>query len=285
MTKIAFLGLGAMGSRIAKNLLDAGNELVVWNRSPEKTKPLIEAGATRADSPREAGEVADIVVAMVADDEASREVWLDAQTGALAGMAEGKTAVEISTLTPDWAAELGQRMKEPGVDLVEAPVSGTLPQAENAGLVFFLAGGKNGIDKVEPYLKPLGKAFPRVGTWGDGARVKLATNALLGINVAAWAEITAMLDRSATDTKTAVDAISETTVWAPNFGYLTGSMMKGDYDPKFPIDLIEKDFRYALSVAGKDEAPLIGHVRETIRRAISEGYGKDNMTALRKLYD
>ncbi|MEN3793697.1 NAD(P)-dependent oxidoreductase [Fulvimarina sp. MAC3] len=284
MKTIAFLGLGAMGSRIAKNLLDAGNDIIVWNRSAEKTEPLVAAGAKRADTPRDAAKMADIVMAMVADDEASREIWLNPDNGALAGMDQGKAAVEISTLTPGWAAELGQHMKDAGVDFVEAPVSGTLPQAENAGLVFFLAGEDDGIGKVEPSLKPLGKAFPRVGKWGDGARVKLATNALLGINVAAWAEITAMLDRSETDTKTAVDAISETAIWAPNFGYLTGSMMKGDYDPKFPIELIEKDFRYAQSVSGESNSPLIGHVRESIQRAISEGYGKDNMTALRKLY-
>ena len=284
MSKIAFLGLGAMGSRLAKNLLDSGADLVVWNRSEEKTKPFVEAGAKAASSPREAGEMADVVLAMVADDEASRAVWLDAETGALAGMARGKTAVEISTLQPQWVRELGPKMAEKGVDLVEAPVSGTLPQAENAGLVFFLAGKADALDRAEPVLQPLGKTFTRVGAWGDGATVKLATNAILGVNVAAWAEVIGMLDRAPVDTKAAVDAISKTAVWAPNFGYLTNSMMSGDFDPKFPVELIDKDFRYALALAGADKAPLVQHVHEAFERAIGEGLGPENMTALAKLY-
>ncbi|MEX6506391.1 NAD(P)-dependent oxidoreductase [Jiella sp. M17.18] len=284
MPKIAFLGLGAMGSRLAKNLVDGGADLVVWNRSPEKTKPLVEAGAQAVKSPREAGEAADFVLAMVANDEASREVWLDAETGALAGMARGKTAVEISTLQPKWVRELGPKLSEKGVDLVEAPVSGTLPQAENAGLVFFLGGKKDAIDRAEPVLKPLGKSFQRVGDWGDGATVKLATNAILGVNVAAWAEVIAMLNRAPVDTQTAVDAISQTSVWAPNFGYLTSTMIKGDFSPKFPVELIDKDFRYALALAGEDKAPLVQHVHETFQRAIAEGLVAENMTALAKLY-
>ncbi|RFC64253.1 NAD(P)-dependent oxidoreductase [Fulvimarina endophytica] len=285
MPKTAFLGLGAMGSRIATNLLKAGHDLVVWNRSEEKTRPLVDAGARRAASPREAADGADLVMAMVADDEASRAVWLDAERGALAGMRSGTVAVEISTLQPGWVKELGEAMKAKGVDLLEAPVSGTLPQAENAELVFFLGGDAETVARCEPHLKPIGKASTHVGGWGDGARVKLATNALLGINVAAWAEIVAMLDRSPTDTKTAVEAIAKTSVWAPNAGYLTKTMIARDFEPKFPVDLIEKDFRYALSVAGKDRAPLVAHVHEIIERAISKGYGEDNMTALRKLYD
>ncbi|MCK5930880.1 MAG: NAD(P)-dependent oxidoreductase [Fulvimarina manganoxydans] len=285
MPTIAFLGLGAMGSRIAKNLLDAGHDLIVWNRSDEKTKPLVEAGARRVETPREAGETADIVMAMVADDEASRTVWLDPETGALAGMGAGKTAIEISTLQPGWVEELGKAMKAQGVDLLEAPVSGTLPQAENADLVFFLGGERSVIEKAEPFLQSIGKASTHVGQWGDGARVKLATNAMLGIHVAAWAEILSMLDRSPTDTKTAVEAISKTSVWAPNFGYLTKTMIDRNFEPKFPIDLIEKDFRYAMGVAGEAEAPLLRQVHEAIARAISQGYGKDNMTALRKLYE
>ena len=140
MSTIAFLGLGAMGSRIARNLFDAGHDLIVWNRSDEKTRPLVEAGAKKAESPRQAGAAADIVMAMVADDDASHAVWLDPETGALAGMEAGQTAVEISTLQPGWVEELGQAMKAKGVDLLEAPVSGTLPQAEKAELVFFLGG-------------------------------------------------------------------------------------------------------------------------------------------------
>lgn len=282
MTTLAFLGLGEMGSRLARNLLDAGTDLVVWNRSADRMQPLIDAGARAADTPRQAGQMADIVLSMVADDAASQDVWLGAD-GALGGMSPGKTAIEISTLTPGWVQDLGGQMQARGVDLIEAPVSGTLPQAEGATLVFFLAGDDRAIAATAPHLAPLGRAFPHVGQWGDGARVKLATNAVLGINVAIWAEVLSMLDRSPTDTARAVDAIAQTGVWAGNSGYLTGAMMQGDHAPKFPVALLDKDIRYALGVAG-DDAPLLRLLHERLQRAIDAGYGDDNMTALRKLH-
>src|SRR5919198_651892 len=130
MTDIAFLGLGAMGSRMAANVVKAGHRVTVWNRSPKACDPLIAAGAKAAVSPRAAATGAEFVIAMLRDDEASQRVWLDAQDGALAGMRKGAVAIESSTVTPDWSRALGRHVSESGVGYLEAPVAGTLPQAQ-----------------------------------------------------------------------------------------------------------------------------------------------------------
>ena len=115
MTDIAFLGLGAMGSRMAPNLVKTGHRVAVWNRSPKACDPLIALGARRAASPREAVSGAEFVIAILRDDEASRRVWLDAKDGALAGMRKGAVAIESSTVTPDWSRTLGRHAAEHGV--------------------------------------------------------------------------------------------------------------------------------------------------------------------------
>lgn len=136
MSKVGFLGLGAMGSRMAANLLKAGHTVTVWNRSPEAAEALVASGARRASSPKEAAEGGDFVFAMVRDDKASQNVWLDATNGALAGMRSGAVAIESSTLTPEWIRELSQHFRAKGISLLDAPVSGSRPQAETAQLVY-----------------------------------------------------------------------------------------------------------------------------------------------------
>ncbi|MCP1659423.1 NAD(P)-dependent oxidoreductase [Neisseria perflava] len=135
MTKIAFLGLGAMGSRMALNLVKAGYALTVWNRTASACDELVAAGAKAASTPREAVQGAEFVISMVRDDEASRQVWLDDKTGALAALAKNAVAVESSTLTPDWIHELSTAMQIHGTAFLEAPVSGSRPQAAQGQLI------------------------------------------------------------------------------------------------------------------------------------------------------
>ena len=153
MSKVAFLGLGAMGSRMAANLLKAGHELTVWNLRPEAANKLAAAGAKAVTTPREAAEGNDFIMAMVSNDEASQQVWLDATHGALAGMKPGAVAIESSTLTPEWIRELGNAMSKSGIDLLEAPVSGSTPHAENAQLVFLVGGDVQTLKHAEPLLR------------------------------------------------------------------------------------------------------------------------------------
>lgn len=274
-----------MGSRMALNLLKAGHQLTVWNREPAAAAELLEKGARLARSPKEAAKGAEFVFSMVRDDEASRQVWLAPDTGALAGMAEGAVAIESSTLSPDWVRELGDAAKSHGVALLEAPVSGSRPQAETAQLIYLIGGDQASFDRCQPLLKALGSALHLVGPLGSGALVKLGTNALLGIQVAALAELMGIFQRHGADAAGMFDVIGQTAISSPASRQIVSLMLAGDTAPRFPVELIEKDFGYTVDAAGSEQAaPTICAARDTFREAMRQGLGESNMTSVVQLY-
>ncbi len=281
MAKIAVLGLGAMGSRMARRLVAAGHDVHVWNRSRPAAEAI--AGATPADTPRAAAQGAQAVIAMLRDDEASRAVWCDAQSGALAGMVPGALAIESSTLTPQWVRSWAAAAQAAGAMAVEAPVSGSRPQADAGQLVYFLGGAADAVAQAQPLLAPLGAAFHVVGPIGAGAVVKLATNTLLALQVGAWAELLPLLSREGLDLDVALGALASTSSWAPVAGYLTMSMRQGNHAPQFPIDLIAKDMAYVTGMGQAGDLPLAEALAARFAAADAAGLGDDNMTALVKL--
>jgi len=286
MTDIAVLGLGAMGSRMALKLLQAGHRLVVWNRTPNAAAALVAAGARQAHTPKDAAANAEFVIAMLSDDDASHTVWLDAENGALSGLRSDALAIESSTLSPHWVRELGQIAAGKGRTLIEAPVSGSRPQAEAAQLVYLVGGDQEACRRAEPILKLMGSAIHHLGPLGNGALTKLATNALLGIQVTALAELIGMLKHSGADAARVFNAVSATAVWSPAATRIASSMLSGDFSVQFPVELMAKDFRYALSAAGApDAAPVMAAAQKVFLDAISKGYGEDNMTSVARLYD
>ncbi|NEX61028.1 NAD(P)-dependent oxidoreductase [Noviherbaspirillum galbum] len=285
MTRISVLGTGAMGSRMAANLIKAGHAVTVWNRTPEAAASLVSAGARQARTPQEAAAGAEFVMSMVRDDDASREVWLAPGTGALAGMAAGSVIIESSTVTPDWIRELGKHAARQQVALLEAPVSGSLPQAEAAQLIYLAGGEASTLQRCEPVLKAMASAIQHVGPLGTGALVKLATNTLLGVQLTALAELIGMLRRAGADAEQALKAVAATPAWSPVAQRLSGSMLSGNFAPQFPVALIEKDFGYTMRIAGaREAAPTIAAARDVFREAIKRGLGDANMTAVAKLY-
>jgi 3-hydroxyisobutyrate dehydrogenase len=286
MSKVAFIGLGAMGSRMATNLLKAGHDLTVWNLTPEPAKKLAASGAKAAATPKEAAEGNDFIIAMVSNDEASRHVWLNATAGALAGAKPGAIAIESSTLTPEWVRELGHAMNKAGVSLLDAMVSGSTPQAENAQLVYLVGGDADALKRAEPILKALGSSIQYAGPQACGALAKLATNTLMGVQLATLAEMVGMLRRQDVDPKLVLHAVSATAMWNPHLTRDAESMLTGDFATKFPIKLLEKDLGYTVKTAGGDvEVPTVSAVRNVFKRAIDEKLGDLNMTAVVKLFD
>jgi 3-hydroxyisobutyrate dehydrogenase len=280
MAKISVLGLGAMGSRMASNLLRAGHSVTVWNRTPDAAAALVTAGARQAATPKEAAIDADFVLTMVRDNEASRKVWLS-DNGALAGMKKGAIAIESSTLTPSWTRELGGAIAQRGVGFLEAPVVGSRPQAEAAKLVYFVGGDEETLNRAEPVLKAMGESVHFVGSLGSGALAKLATNALLGVQVTVLAELMGLLRSAGADVAGVIKAISGTAAWSPAANNLSSSMLAGNFAPQFPIELIEKDFGYAIEAAGSPAAvPTIAAARGVFQRAIEGGLGGKNMTGV-----
>ncbi|MBB6252614.1 NAD(P)-dependent oxidoreductase [Nitrospirillum iridis] len=286
MSKIAFLGLGGMGARMAANLIKAGHAVTVWNRSPGPVAGLVAQGATAAPSPRAAAEGAEFVLAMVADDIASRAVWLDGETGALAGLAPGALAIECSTISPAWAGEMVAAVTGAGAAFLEAPVVGSLPQAQEGKLIILAGGDAVAYAQAQPALAPLASAIHHVGPVGRGAVLKLAVNSLLGIQLAAWAEMMGFLGKAGFDGPAALDILATLPVASPAAANYARMMLAGDFAVRFPVDLMAKDFRYATHGADavKADTPVADATLGVLERAAEAGFGADNVSALIRLY-
>lgn len=286
MSNITLIGLGAMGSRMATHLLEAGHRMTVWNRTPGAAEALANAGAIVANTPREAVADADVILSMVRDDEASRFVWLDGEAGALAGMQPHAIAIESSTLTPGWIKKLSQAMSSREQAFIEAPVSGSRPQAASATLVWFAGGDEDTLRKVHPILMQMGSVVYHTGEHGSAALTKLATNALMGVQVTAIAEIIGILHKQGADVARVLQAVAGTSCWSPLAGGISSLMMNENYTPQFPAELIEKDFNYILQAANAQEnhLPTLNGAREVLRRALEEGMGADNMSGVVRLF-
>ena len=282
--QITFLGLGAMGARMAAHLA-ADHDLTVWNRSDGPADAFRDRAAVAA-TPREAAEGADLVIAMVTDDAASRAVWTGPD-GALAGLKQSAVAAEMSTVSPSWVREWAALVAEAGGRPLDAPVSGSRPQAEGATLVVLVGGEADAVETARLAFEAMGKSVQHVGGTGTGALVKLAVNALMGVGVAAAAELLAVLRRSGIDEATAAEVIGATPAAAPVVATAMRLMADQKHDPLFPVDLLDKDLRYALHVAAEAEspAPLVSAARAQFEAAAEAGLGGQNMTAVATLYD
>lgn len=282
MTRIAFLGLGAMGARMAANLIAAGFALTVWNRSAGAAAPLIAAGATGAPTPRAAAQGADLVIAMVRDDAASRAVWTDPDTGALAGMGPVAVGVESSTVSLAHMAALHAEAAARGVALLDAPVAGSRPQAEARQLIFLVGGAAAALETARPALSAMGGAIHHAGPAGAGMAVKLAVNALLAVQVAALAELRGFLTCAGVDAARSLAIIAETPVASPALKGAAASMTEGAFAPLFPAALAEKDL--ACLLAAGAPAPMTQAAQGVLARAVAAGYGADHLTGVARLY-
>jgi 3-hydroxyisobutyrate dehydrogenase len=270
---------------MAARLIQAGHQVSVWNRSPAAAEPLAKAGASVASSPRDAATNADFVIAMVRDDEASRQVWLAPETGALVGMRNGAIAIESSTVSREWISELGKAAQSSSISLLEAPVSGSRPQAEAGQLIYFVGGDEDTAKQAEPVLRTLGTELYYVGSLGTGAMTKLATNALLGIQVTAMAELLGILKCSGADTGRVLQAIAGTVVCSVFAKRVADGMLAEDFAPQFPVELVAKDFGYVLAAAGAPElAPTIAAAYQVFTDAQRRGMGPEHLTCVVKLF-
>lgn len=285
MTRIAFLGLGAMGTRMAASLLAGGFDLTAWNRDPAKTREIAEKGAKMGASPRAAAMGADIVIAMLRDDEASARVWLDPQDGALLAMRPGAIAIESSTLSLRATRNLATAARNYGVAFLDAPVVGSRPQAEARQLIHLVGGEAEILSRAQPALKTIGGSIHHAGPTSAGMALKLAINALFAVQVAASAEILAALERQGVSPARASDIIGATPVASPSAKSAMASMIASAYAPLFPVGLAAKDLGYALDAA-QDNATsmrIIQAAQAMFNAAVAQGLGEEHLTAVRKL--
>lgn len=279
--KISFLGLGLMGNGMAARLLAAGYPLTVYNRTADKAAPLVQKGATLAASPAEAASGSTVIISMLADDHASRSVWLGTQ-GALAGAAPGTVLVEASTVTVGWIDELAAAAKGKGCLLLDAPVSGSKGAAAAGELVFFAGGEESALDKVYPLLKAMGRETIYLGPGGSGARMKLINNFLSGVQAASLAEALALVERSGLQPDKAAAVLTGGSPGSPMVKALTARMMARDYQPQFLLRLMAKDLTYAIE-EGEHHALSLSTGAAALRvfeDAILTGQGEDDLSAV-----
>jgi 3-hydroxyisobutyrate dehydrogenase len=283
MSRITVLGTGSMGSRVVQNLLNANHQVIAYNRSIDKVMPLLDRGAVYAATPREAADQADIVISMVTDNDVSRKVWLDPETGAAIGLSKNAIAIESSTLTVNWIKELAAEIESRGVAFLDAPVVGSRPQADTGKLIYLVGGGAEILTQTQNILLSAGgSTIHHVGEIGRGMAMKLAVNALFGIQVAALAEVIGMLTKNGVTSAKAMECLGELPVISPVAKNAGNLMLTNNHAPMFPIELVEKDFRYIIQTAQAVDAPtpVSKAIQDIYLAAIANGYGNDNITGV-----
>lgn len=275
MTTVAFVGLGAMGSRMALNLIAAGFALRVFNRDRAKTAAAAAKGAAVCDTPAAAAQGAQFVCSIVADDVATRAVMLGHE-GVLAGAAAGTVIVDASTNTPAMAREVAAAASAKGCAYLDSPVSGSLVQAQNRELVFMVGGDAAAYAKAQPLYAAMGRMAKRMGDAGAGATIKLVNNMLSGITTAALAEAAQVTEAAGIDRAAALEILGEGAAGSRLLKSKLPKIFKRDFSPQFQLELMEKDLRYFLALAGELDrpAPIASLVRSQFQAGRRAHLGK-----------
>jgi 3-hydroxyisobutyrate dehydrogenase-like beta-hydroxyacid dehydrogenase len=249
---LGFIGLGAMGGRMARRLLAAGYNLTVYDRTREAARPLEQSGAKFAPTPKRVAAAADVVLSSLPDDAALEEVMYGPE-GALAGAQSGTIFIEMSTVSPRTSRRLEERARTMTLDVLDAPVSGSTPLAEEGQLVIMVGGSEEVYGKCLPILIALGKQSYYMGPAGSGAATKLCLNTLLGVGIQALAEAIALGLRSGLDHERLLHILGESSVLSPSQKSKLDHARIGEYPATFPIRLMYKDFslitRHAMELS------------------------------------
>ena len=264
----AVLGLGAMGARMARRLVDAGHDVTVWNRSRDRVDALATTIDVRsADRAVDAVAHADLVISMVRDDSASYDLWLGDE-GALDALPRGAVLVEASTLSPGAARRLGEAAAAREIEMLEAPVIGSRPQAEAGALVSLIGGLDETLERARPRLEAYSGTILPVGAIGTAALVKLAVNGLFAIQVAAYGEIIGLLEATAPDVD-ACTLLAGLPITSPGLQRVLGLIERRDFAPNFPVELVAKDLAYLESLGATEDLPLSGTAARVFADAAS----------------
>jgi 3-hydroxyisobutyrate dehydrogenase-like beta-hydroxyacid dehydrogenase len=243
---IGFIGLGHMGSHMVPRLIQAGYPLTVYDRTREKAQAI--QGATVAGTPREAAANSEVVISIVTDDAALDEVMLGPD-GVLAGMHAGSTIIDMSTVSPRASRHLFQQARANGVAMLDAAVSGSVPQVEQGSLVIFVGGEQETYERCQPILDILGQNSFYMGPSGMGTTMKLVVNTLLGLGMQALAEAIALGEKAGLSKDVLLDVLAQTAVLTAGQKAKLDNVRRGQYPTTFALSLQHKDLRLILDEA------------------------------------
>jgi len=272
-----------MGAGMASRLLSANFPLTVYNRNREKSIPFEKDGAFVASTPREAASRSQIILSMVADDNASRAMWLG-ENGALAGASPNSILIDSSTLSVGWIKELEAAASQRSCRFLDAPVTGSKPQAASGELLFLVGGSAEALDAARPVFSVLGRDAVHLGPTGSGALMKLVNNFLCGVQAASFAEALSLVDAGGLDRS---KALSILTGGAPGSGIVkrvADRVATNDFAPNFALRWMAKDLAYALNEAQAMGLPFqtASAALAIFKHAIAKGLGDEDFSAVTK---
>jgi len=253
--RIGFIGLGIMGRPMAQNLVKAGFQLTVYNRTEAPVELLVSSGATRAPSPRAVAERSDLVITMVTDSEAVAEVVLG-RGGVIEGAHDGLVLVDMSTISPSVTRKLSASLAAKGVRMLDAPVSGGDSGAREGTLTIMVGGDVAVFEECLPVLQVLGKKVVRMGVTGSGQLTKLTNQILVACNMVGVCECLNFAKRAGLDVGRVIDSLSGGAASSWSLVNLGPKMARRDFAPGFKVKLLQKDLRYVLETADELDAPL-----------------------------
>ena len=278
MAKLAFIGLGLMGTPMATRLLEAGHDVTVWNRTAAKTKPLTDHGATAASTPMEAVAGVDATITMVTNADALEQVVFG-ENGLAAALAPGQLLIDMSTVGPDAVRSVASRLPA-GVAMVDAPVRGSVPQATTGRLAIYVGGEPSDVQRVEPILTPLG-TLHHVGGLGAGAATKVVVNSTLGAAIAAFGEALALGDDFGLERSVVLDVLSDTPI-AGTVEAKRANVESGTYPANFKLSLALKDLNLVTEIADQNSRRLevAPASRDWLEQAAEGGAGDLDFSAV-----
>ena len=268
--RVAFLGLGIMGRPMAANLVKAGHELLVWNRTPGKD---VE-GARSAASPAEAAAGAEVIWMCVSDTNVVESLLFGPQ-GVEQSLTQGMVLVDSSTISPSATRKFTERVRPKGVDYVDAPMTGSKAAAEGGTLIFMVGGEEAAIEKLKPLFAAMGKLFFRMGDTGKGQAAKLAMNLQIALIYEGFAEALTLATKLGVNAETLLPVVQASMVHSGVVEYKAPFVLKRDFSPNFPLRLMHKDIQLALEAAKEVRAKLPGleTVEEIYEMATEDGHG------------
>jgi 3-hydroxyisobutyrate dehydrogenase len=254
-TRLGFIGIGNMGSRMARRLVEQGYQVVVYDRSRKASEALVKYGATVADSIAALASESDVIMSSLTNDDVVKSVYTDPE-GVFTCLRRGSAIIEMSTVSPATSRELFELSRKAGVKFLDSPVSGSTPSAEDGSLTLFCGGDEELFEAAQPVFRAIAHQSFYLGGSGSGTAMKLVANTLLGVGMQAIAESVALGQKEGLDRHRLLEVLSHTAVIAPaHLGKLSRAD-HGDYSAQFPIRLMNKDFGLVLETAAVAGVPM-----------------------------
>jgi 3-hydroxyisobutyrate dehydrogenase len=280
--RVAFLGMGIMGSRMAANVARAGFDLTVWNRTRERAEAVAQpTGAQVADTPSQAAADADAVITMVVDSPQVEAILLG-DNGAASSLSEGSLVIDMSTTAASASQDIARRLGEQGIHFLDAPVSGSSPKAEDGTLTIMVGAADEDFERAKPLLDSMGELIVHVGPQGHGQLVKLLNNTLAAVNAAALGEAITAARKAGLDMDALVRVVAASSGNSTMLQIKSKPMIEHDFEPLFRLDHMLKDVRLCLETIAElgTQAPVAEAARNLYERASERGLGDDDFASV-----